>query len=86
MSDLNKWYRIDDKTEERINSKGYRFVRPINHKTIPVSCPVCGDLFSTVEDIEKYKEIGCCLNCELMYYFTNKEKWKSGWRPNLINK
>ena len=27
---------------------------------------------------------GCCEECELTYYYPNKEKWDKGWRPDIV--
>ena len=38
-------------------------------------------MIATVEDIETMKNIGCCTECEIVYYYPNKQKWDNGWRP-----
>ena len=53
-------------------------------ETIPVDCPVCKNLFVGDEDINSYKNYQCCEDCEITYYYPNKEKWNKGWRPDII--
>lgn len=79
-----KWKKIDDENETCFVD-GIEFKRKINAETVPVSCPVCKEYLITQEDIASYKEFECCENCELIYYYPNKEKWIKGWRPNLIS-
>jgi len=85
MSNIDsvKWHKIDKHLEEAYID-GIRFVRPVNQLSIPLSCPSCNSLFYTVEDIEMYKKEKVCEECYLRYYYINKEKWKKGWRPNII--
>ena len=77
-----KWEKVDNENEEcELNE--ITFKRKINSKTVPVDCPVCKVYLLTQEDISSYNEFGCCENCQLLYYYPNKEKWIKGWRPNL---
>lgn len=80
--DLGVWHRLDNETEELILD-GIKFIRPIDHKTVSIDCPVCKTLITTVEDVTSMKEIGACENCNISYYYANREKWEKGWRPSL---
>ena len=85
MSDLNNkklWIKIDDNHEE-FTKNGIRFVREINDTPLPLDCPICKKLINCIEDVEMLKKENCCESCYDMYYFTNKEKWDNGWRPNI---
>lgn len=55
-----------------------------DEETTPVSCPVCNNLFVDNVDIESYRNFSCCEDCQLTYYYPNKEKWNKGWRPDII--
>ncbi len=82
MSIMNKknWYRLDNETEEFIR-KDIRFIRPVNHETVSIDCPCCKVLISTIEDVESVKKYDVCEECQIIYYYPNKEKWENGWRP-----
>ena len=78
--DEAKWNKIDKDTEVTKIGK-YRFVRPVNSKTIPLGCPSCKKLLNNVDDIESVKNNDVCEECFLMHYYQNREKWENGWRP-----
>ena len=84
MLDLNnskEWKKIDNNFEELIVDN-IKFIREIGDKAISLDCPVCKKLISYIEDVERMKKENCCDACYLDYYYTNKEKWEKGWRPN----
>jgi hypothetical protein len=78
--DEAKWNKIDKDTEVTKIGK-YRFVRPVNSKTIPLDCPSCKKLLNNIDDIESVKNNDVCEECFLTHYYKNKEKWENGWRP-----
>ena len=85
MFDLNKgWHKIDKDTEEKFIG-ATRFVKPINSDHCSTFCPVCDIAIATIEDVKVMKKENCCEDCYNTYYFLNKEKWESGWRPNINN-
>ena len=83
MLDLNNliWYDISETEEQAIDSHGNVFNREKNIETLPLSCSICENMLSTIEDMETIRTIGCCKDCETVYYYPNKEKWNNGWRP-----
>ena len=84
MLNLNKakWEKVDKKTEEFIYGN-IRFVKPIDFVAVKLSCSLCKTLIASVEDVESMKENDICEQCYDLYYYTNQEKWKNGWRPNI---
>ena len=38
----------------------------------------------TVEDVNSLREKECCADCNITYYYPNKEKWDKGWRPDIV--
>jgi hypothetical protein len=81
MSDMNNWKKIDNIYEEK-TVNGIRYIREINDEPISLECPICKKLIYCIEDVEVMKSDNCCENCYITYYYTNKEKWKNGWRPD----
>ena len=78
MSSLTKFnWKKTDSSNEICELNEITFKRKINSETIPVDCPVCKSYLLTREDICSYKEFSCCQNCQLVYYYPNKEKWAS---------
>jgi len=80
-----KWIEIDSKNEY-CEHAGIIFKRQKYSETIPIDCPVCKIMMVTIEDVQAFKRVECCEECELMYYYPNKDKWAKGWRPNLLSK
>ena len=84
MSDItnpDKWIKIDSNYEEIIVNDA-RFVREIGDTALSLDCPICKKLIGCIEDVEYLKRENCCETCYNDYYYTNKEKWEKGWRPN----
>ena len=84
MSDItnpDKWIKIDNNYEE-IVINDIRFVREIGDTALSLDCPICKKLIGCIEDVEYLKKENCCETCYNDYYYTNKEKWEKGWRPN----
>ncbi len=50
-------------------------------KTVPFDCPVCNLALRHYGDVISVKTYGCCDDCQLVYYWPNKEEWSQGWRP-----
>lgn len=83
MFDLNEgWQSIDSETEEKVQGIA-RFIRPISFDFCPISCGSCGEAIATIEDVEIMKKEKVCGQCYEMFYYSNKDKWSEGWRPNL---
>ncbi len=75
------WYEISDTEEQAVDNQGNIYTREKNIDTLPLYCNICDNMIATVEDIETMKNIGCCTECEIVYYYPNKQKWDNGWRP-----
>lgn len=84
MLDTNdiEWKKIDKYTEEQTKNE-IRYIRPVNSVSLSIDCPCCKKLISTVEDVESLKQINACEECNIVFYYQNKEKWLNGWRPKL---
>ena len=54
-------------------------------ETTPFFCPVCGDVMTSPEDPDFYKEYQSCTACAIKWAEPNREKWNSGWRPDIDN-
>lgn len=82
MLDLNKkWNKIDNENEELVIGN-IIFKRPIEFNYCSPYCKSCGNIVATIDDAEMIKKEDVCETCYITYYYTNKEKWKHGWRPN----
>ena len=67
-----------------MSSIKFEWIDETEEEPLPISCPVCDVLIATSKDIEVLKDKGCCEECELTYYYPNKEKWDKGWRPDIV--
>jgi hypothetical protein len=65
-----------------IRKDNYDIVIPKDHKPVPLDCEVCGFMMRDYKDVSSFYSAGCCSECELQWYFANKEKWEEGWRPD----
>ena len=82
MLDLNKkWNKVDKENEELVVGN-IIFKRPIVFEYCSPYCISCENIISTIEDADIVKKQGVCETCYITYYYVNKEKWKSGWRPS----
>ena len=44
---------------------GFKLILPENFKNgIPLFCPVCERILMSQEDIDSFKEMSCCENCD----------------------
>lgn len=80
MSDIFEWQELDSKNLIAFKNNVV-FKMPKDAEMIKISCSVCNELISTMEDISAAKECDCCTTCKDIYYIPNKEKWINGWRP-----
>lgn len=49
---------------------------------MPLFCDVCEFRYSTQEDEHSFKIFNCCSACADTWAYSNREKWKDGWRPS----
>ena len=61
-------------------------VIPDGYKPETKDCPVCNKAFRDLEDYMCYKKWECCTDCDNNYRYPNKERWNSGWRPEMKTK
>lgn len=66
-----KWQKIDKNTEQ-LFLNGITFVKPINAETLPIDCPSCKKLLSSIEDCESIKEYNLCEECHSNVSFSYK--------------
>lgn len=67
-----------------MSSIKFNWIDETDESPLPISCPVCDVLIATASDVSSLKDKGCCEECELTYYYPNKEKWDKGWRPDIV--
>jgi hypothetical protein len=54
-----------------------------NNNKAPYFCPVCHSPMGSSLAVAAYRRVQACDMCEDYIYFPNKEKWDSGWRPQV---
>ena len=67
-----------------MSSIKFEWINESDEKTLSIDCPVCHNMIVTVEDVNSLREKACCANCNMTYYYPNKEKWDKGWRPDIV--
>lgn len=82
-----KW---DEYIDDRIyasHPSGFKIIVPKEcDPAIPLFCPLCECALSTGEDVDTCRDLGCCEHCKDRWYYSNKKKWKNGWRPVIDSK
>ena len=68
----DSWLNIDDKHEVKYLNK-IKFIRPKNTNSLPVECPCCKQLVSTIEDCLSLKDNNLCEDCFVSKTFNNKD-------------
>lgn len=68
-----------------IHKSGYSIIVPESNKKdeekMPLFCEVCEIVFSKQDDEKTFKLFKCCSSCADEWAYSNKDKWKNGWRP-----
>jgi|6_EtaG_2_1085325.scaffolds.fasta_scaffold06755_2 hypothetical protein len=49
----------------------------------PYTCVVCEFVLRDDEDVESVKTEGACEHCVLMFKYSRRKEWDSGWRPTI---
>lgn len=77
----------DDYVDNRLISNhpsGFFVIIPKELKQCaPIFCSVCRCSLSSVGDVSCHDEFGCCEHCKDKFYYPNRERWVSGWRPTV---
>ena len=69
-------------TEKYLKSLGIDLViQNVVEPAGPLECPVCGFFLRDAQDLNSMQNHECCHECETEWYFSNIDKWKTGWRP-----
>lgn len=65
---------------------GFSIIKPENgNKPIPLFCPICANVMRNLQDAEYYRKWEACYECGTVYAEPNRNKWLSGWRPDLLD-
>lgn len=48
---------------------------------VPLTCPMCTQVMSTLDDVTMFRKFGCCAWCERMWISGRDSAWLQGWRP-----
>jgi len=80
---MGDWYPLPGSRIARKHPSGFLIVMPEDCQgPVPLECPVCELLLRDREDVISYNKRECCSHCELMWAYSNSEKWEKGWRPD----
>jgi hypothetical protein len=83
------WKPYVDNREIFEHESGFFVIRPANLEkecNTPVFCPLCESIMSSIYDEESFEKYECCEECANKLVYPNIERWKSGWRPSVIDK
>ena len=80
-------------TQNRLISEhpsGFYVIKPAEENdTQPLFCPLCESIMRSAMDDDAYKKFTCCDSCATIWAYSNRDKWKDGWRPTsdeVVNK
>ncbi len=48
---------------------------------VPFWCPLCECAMGSQRDVDSYREVGTCADCEREFSDSNRTAWLGGWRP-----
>lgn len=61
---------------------GFYIIKPAaENDAQPLFCPVCEVIMRSIMDDDAYKKFTCCDSCSIIWAYSNRDKWKNGWRP-----
>lgn len=65
---------------------GFFIVRPnsASRDVVPISCPICTNMYVTKDDELMHTMFGCCNACANQWAYPNIFRWKEGWRPSNV--
>lgn len=52
-------------------------------ENMPIFCPVCEAIMTSLYDESAYKKFSCCDGCANKWAYRNQDRWLSGWRPTI---
>ena len=55
--------------------------KSVSPPEVPFWCPLCNCAMGSVRDVESFRSVGTCGNCERDFADSNREAWLGGWRP-----
>lgn len=66
------------------HESGFYVIKPVEVKSSrPIFCPICEFIMNSVYDEDTWKKFECCDACANDWVYSDKEKWKNGWRPDI---
>ena len=79
------WKNIS-KGRIRREANGFCVIKPEKGNVpIPLFCPCCALAMRNAQDAQYYRKWEACYECGTMYAEPNREKWLTGWRPDLLH-
>ena len=87
LKDLKGFYKYEESginEEQEIN--GVFIPNKLITKNSKRSCPVCNVYSFKSNDDVYMSKFDCCEKCYIQYVEGREDRWKTGWRPNEVNK
>jgi len=87
IEQVKKSVKKHDKVSEatdKVELNGFLLSKKLINKTSDRVCPVCDTYSFDKKDDLYMNRFECCLRCYIKFVEGREEKWKSGWRPQLV--
>ena len=73
-------------TRDKIELNGFLLSKKLINKTGCRVCPVCDTYSFDKKDDLYMNRFECCFKCYIGFVEGREERWKSGWRPPIMEK
>lgn len=87
IEQVKKSVKKHDKVSEatdKVELNGFLLSKKLINKTSDRVCPVCDTYSFDKKDDLYMNRFECCLRCYIKFVEGREEKWKSGWRPQVV--
>ena len=80
---MSEWKDYIGNRKIKMHEDGFYIIKPADLEPtgVPIFCPICHRLMSSIYDDETYGKLGCCDSCAGTWAYKNMDAWKAGWRP-----
>ena len=71
---------------EKVEKDGFLISKKLLTKRSNRTCPVCSVYSFNINDDVYMNKYSCCYDCFIKHVEGRKDRWETGWRPNIGDK
>jgi hypothetical protein len=79
-------YFQKEEDDDILENDGIFISKKLINKSNASSCPVCDKYLADNRDSVYILKWDCCYKCFINYVDGREERWKTGWRPERVDK